>query len=358
MISDPSAEGFILRTVEESDVAGIADFYADAFGGDVQKRIAAFSWIHFSNPCVDPERRYLLALSNESVAGYWGLMPANFYVSGRPFRGAFSQEVLTRPSFRGRGLASMMLTEVQRRNPFQVGLWANSKIIAMLQKAGWIKVGAFSPLKKVFRLRNFMRHRLTLPMLWTFFRTSLIPGRRAHSDRVGCEVLPVTRCGPEFDDFFYSVAPEFGVISERTSSILNWRYVDIPYGKYTVLLARRKGEICGYAVLRVETIAMNFRKGIIVDFLARPDQPEALDCLIEKCDSIFREKKVDFSVCLAQPPVFRAVLKSRGYRPGKRLPTDTFWIYDNGAFPDKQMMTNIDNWYLTYGESDADMWNG
>ena len=63
-------------------------------------------------------------------------------------------------------------------------------------------------------------------------------------------------------------------------------------------------------------------------------------------------------MCLAQPQVFRAVLKSRGYRPGKRLPTDTLWIYDNGAFPDKQMMTNIDNWYLTYGESDADMWNG
>jgi GNAT superfamily N-acetyltransferase len=358
MISDPSAEGFIMRTVEESDVARIADFYADAFGGDVQKKIAAFRWIHFSNPCVDPERRYLLLLSNESVAGYWGLMPANFYVSGRPFRGAFSQEVLMRPSLRGRGLASMMLAEVQRRNPFQVGLWHNGKVVSVLQKAGWVEVGIFSPLKKVFRLHNFMRHRLTLRMLWTFFRTSLIPRRRAHSDRVSCEVVPVTRCGPEFDDFFYSVAPKFGVISERTSSILNWRYVDIPYGTYTMLLAKRKGEVCGYAALRVETITTNFRKGIIVDFLARPDQPEALDCLIDKCDSIFREEKVDFSVCLAQPQVFRRVLKSRGYRPVKRRPTDSLCIYDNEAFPDKQMMTNIDNWYLTYGDSDADMWHG
>ena len=101
---------------------------------------------------------------------------------------------------------------------------------------------------------------------------------------------------------------------------------------------------------------MNFRKGVIVDILTRPDEPEAFDCLVEKCDSIFRQQKVDFSVCLVQPKVFRAVLKKRGYRPGKVRATDSLWIYDNEAFLDKEMITNIDNWYLTYGDSDGDMW--
>jgi GNAT superfamily N-acetyltransferase len=357
MARDPSGENFVLREFQESDISKIADFYADAFGGDVQKKMAAFRWIHSCNPRKNLECRYLVAFSDESIAAYWGLMPVNFYVSGRLFSGAFIQEALVRPSHRGHGLASKLLKESQRRSSFLVSLWHNEKVLSMEQKAGWVEVGKFSPLKKVFRLRNFMRHRLTVRMFWAFLGTSLIPNR-ALSKRDSYEVLPLARCGPELDDFFYAVAPEYGIISERTSAILNWRYIDVPYGKYTMFLAKREGEICGYVVLRIETITPNFKKGIIVDLLARPAESEALNCLIEKCDSIFRQEKVDFSVCLAQPKAFRTILKRWGYRPGKRRPTDSLWIYGNEALRDRQMITNIDNWYLTYGESDGDMWYG
>jgi hypothetical protein len=79
-------------------------------------------------------------------------------------------------------------------------------------------------------------------------------------------------------------------------------------------------------------------------------------CLAKKCDEIFLDHKVDFSVCLVQPESFRNVFKKCGYYQGKSKLTDSLWIYNEKKCTNSELVRKIENWYFTYGDSDGDSW--
>ena len=349
-----------IRRYTNQDLDTVKEFFFKAFEGDIPRKIDAFSWIQTQNPFADRDNNYFLIFFNRKLVGYWGIMPMKCYHFGNPIQALFSHEALVDPTYRGRGLAAKLLREVNRSDRFLVSLWHNEKILSILEKEGWSNIGNFRPLRKIYKLENLIESKLRsrflqkpliqFSTLWLKMRSS------PKKTTIEYKIEFMNKCGAEFDNFFMRVAPKLGIVSDRTSATLNWKYRDIPHKKYTLLTAMREGHMCGYTVLRVENQEKTIRKGTIVDLLADPDEPEPLSCLIDRCEEIFLNNGVDFSVCQVSLPIFRNIFKEKGYSETKIRPTDSLYIYNDEMSPDRDSVRDIRNWYFTYGESDADMW--
>jgi len=338
----------------------VKEFYERSYQGDFGKKTEAFRWITGNNPFRDRNNNYILIFKNDRMAGYWGLMPIRFYFLGKAIEGVFSQEALIDPYCRREGIATKLLKEINQSGNFMISLWHNEKVLAILKKGGWVDVGNYQPLKKIYCLENLLKLKLKnrlLREMITIFLESYYKMRGSKLKNGSHYSIEFTRkCSNEFDHFFMKVAPKLGILSDRTAVILNWKYIDVPYKEYLFLTARKNGRISGYIVLRIEEQDCKIRKGIIVDLLCDPDEPETLICLAKKCDEIFLENKVDFSVCLVKPNIFRDIFIKNGYFKAKSKDTDSIWIYNQHKSPNRELTKNINSWYFTYGDSDGDMW--
>ncbi len=351
-----------IRRFTSQDFDLVQEFYERAFDGDVQRKMSAFKWIQTRNPFADSERNYILIFSDEKLVGYFGLMPIRVYESGKPFMALFGQEVLIHPSHRGMGLAKKLLVEINLSNQLLIGLWLNEKILALIQGGGWSRIGHYGVLRKVYnvealiklKVKNVYLRRLLTGGAKAWFRR----GSSEDAENKGYAVEIMEKCGVEFDRFFSDVASRFGMICDRNSAVLNWRYLDIPYKKYTFLAARKNGKISGFAVLRIEDQIgpIRIRKGIIVDILAHPDEPEAVEVLAKRSEQIFVKERVDFSVVLVLPEGFRAVFRKLGYRAVRGRRTDSLLINHENLIPNSGVVKDMRNWYLTFGDSDSDLW--
>jgi ribosomal protein S18 acetylase RimI-like enzyme len=349
-----------IRKFTDEDSGSIYDFYTRAYNGNLSRKYEAFKWIQNQNPFYDPQNNYVLIFSEEKLAGYWGVMPIKLYYLGAPFFALFSQETLIDPFYRRQGLATKLLQEVNKSHHLLVSLWHNKKILAITKNNGWINIGFFRPLKKIYKLDNLLRIKLRnrfLSKLLSQPSNFLIKMKRGNKPASkSFKINQIRKCGKEFDDFFFRVAPKLGIISDRTSATLNWKYLDIPHKNYIFLEARKGNEIFGYTVLRIDNQGHNIKKGIIVDLLADPNEIQALVSMIQYCDGIFIKNNVDFATCQASLDIFRNVIKKQGFYEARLNYTSSLWIYNQKNSPNEEAIIAIKNWYFTYGESDGDMW--
>ena len=347
-----------IRTFKSNDIDIVSEFYERVFDGDVDRKMTAFKWIQAANLFGESERNYILIFVDGKLVGYWGIMPTLLYYCGHRIIGAFSQEALVDPTFRKQGIGTKLLEEVNRTANLMVSLWHNRAVLAIKKRGGWFNVGQYRPLKKIHRVRSILKLRNPyVPKILGQILKSRF-GADEFQKRIapGYDLVFVDKCGNEFDHFFMDVSPRLGIMSDRTSKTLNWKYIDIPHKKYIFISAKKEMKLCGYAVLRIEEQYNQIRKGIIVDLLTDINEPEALVYLIKKSDEIFSQNNVDFSVCIVQPGIFRNVLKKNGYYEAQSKKTDSLWIYNENNSPDKEVIKNMSNWYFTYGDSDGDMW--
>lgn len=351
-----------LREFTRQDFDMVKEFYGRAYNGDIARKEKAFRWLQSLNT-FDENNNYILIFVDGKLVGYWGLMPIRIFFYGQPFFALFSHETLIDPYYRRQGLAKKLLSKLNKSNRLIASLWHNEKIMDIKNKGGWFNIGKYRPLKKIYNLENIVNFKLKnqfFKKIIIYFSKPYFRIRHSDCNRIqsNYDIELVLKCDNEFDHLFMNVAPKLGILSDRTSAILNWKYIDIPHKDYIFLATREKGRISAYAVLRIDEQDGNIRKGIIVDILGDPDKSEPVSCLVRKCEEIFLENKVDFSVCLVQPEIFRNIFKKNGYYQAKSKKTDCLLIFNEDKIPnkDKELVKNINNWYLTYGDSDGDMW--
>jgi hypothetical protein len=108
-------------------------------------------------------------------------------------------------------------------------------------------------------------------------------------------------------DFWREVASAYPNTVDRNADYLNWRYVNHPGGRYTLLLARNAAGIDGYIVLKSEAEA-----GVIMDVIARDDA--AFSALVQEALTRFAgEGKALVECWMTGRPSFDKVLKKLGF---------------------------------------------
>ena len=86
-----------------------------------------------------------------------------------------------------------------------------------------------------------------------------------------------------FTALWERLAPKFDLSVRRDSPYLNWRYIEPPHVRYSVVALKRQGEVHGYAVYRHRHEPLG-RVTMLVDFLVDPDDVSGLKTLLRWVD--------------------------------------------------------------------------
>ncbi|HET7712959.1 MAG TPA: hypothetical protein VFL80_13585 [Thermoanaerobaculia bacterium] len=96
------------------------------------------------------------------------------------------------------------------------------------------------------------------------------------------EVDSVAAVDAEWDDLFRRAAPAYGFLVRRDAAYVRWRYLRCPDVAYTILTARKRGRLVGWAVLRV-------REGrlLLGDLFLDPDHQDAFEPLLRRASGMY-----------------------------------------------------------------------
>ncbi len=328
-------------------------------GASIGRREAAFRWVAERNPlCPGGAPRHLV-MDDGRVAGTLGSLPVRCSAAGRVLELHFSHDLLVDPAYRGLGLGKRLVRQVAAAAPSVAGgLWMTGPCYALHQRMGWKPVKPFYGqalvLDAAALLRRRIRSRPAVALVgWAADAYAAFARRRI--PRTAGPVEEIGRFGGGVDDLFERSAPGLGIIVERKSAYLNWKYAESPNVTYRRLLVGRPGSPDAYIVMRIHERADGHVNGTIVDLLADPARPAALDSAVAAAVEIARAGGAEVLYALVTHPGFRARLAALGFR---RAPyRQTFVITGDEHFPAGVHALDAGNWYLTYGDSDGDMWS-
>jgi GNAT superfamily N-acetyltransferase len=320
------------------DRRAVEALYRRVFGNDAAEASRhRWDWQYTrnpNNPGHEPE--IWIAREGPALVGQYATMPVKLSLKGAEVRGSWGMDVMVAPERQRQGLGEVLFRTWDR----------------LFQKLNWPDVGPVPCLVKPLTRRAFRRPNwpvpinrlvsaLTLPIVLIVARTRPL---RA-------EVRLIQRFDDSITELWDALAPKFDLAVRRDAAYLNWKYVSAPHVRYSIAVLRRDDRNIGYAVYR-HLHEPRGRVTLIVDFLADPDDEEALPTLLHWIDREARQADSDKIRVFAMHDGFRRVLRRCGYFQVKS--TMEFVVKINGIEVDPSFYENTDTWHITLGDSDQD----
>jgi hypothetical protein len=297
-----------------------------------------------------------VAADGDRIAGTLGRMPVRFTVKGRSILVRYSHDLLVDPDYRGQKLAQKLVDEVPRRSECPTGgLWMTGPSYAIHQKGGW---KAMTPAHAQIRILD--------PAALLARRCRGARGGRGRVLRglIGLAAVDAWRAetaGYRWTRSGLQLRPTRSGRSRAASrwrgadQALRWRFERAPNTRYVKLVARKAGAMRGYLALRFPEGGRAGSVAVCVDFLARPDEPDAITALVREALARAKGAKATGLLALTTCGSFRRRLARLGFL-GAHL--QTFVLHNLAGHPDEALLSETAHWYLTFTDSDGDMWTG
>jgi GNAT superfamily N-acetyltransferase len=351
------------HTPDGPDWSAYHALLARVYGPEIAaRRERALRWVTLENPLDLPEARRYVAEEDGRIVGGLGRMPVRLTVAGEPGILRYSHDLLIDPACRGRKLAQQLVRELAARSDSPVGgLWMNAPSYAIHQRCGW---RAMTPSRAQVRLLKpveLLARRIPSPLAKVAgagLRGALAlrawGGRRAAAS--GLAVEEVEHLAQAAGELWEEVSPMLGVAAVRDGAILRWRFDRAPHAAYVRLIARREGRVRGYLALRLPGEEGPGRIAVAVDLLARPDEPEVIGALAREALSRAGAAGAAALIVLTTLPAFRRSLSRLAFIQAPR--PQTFVLANLQGQPGEAFLVDAARWYLTFADSDGDMWTG
>lgn len=326
------------------------------------KRLELLQWLAFKNPFSNGQPTYLIAEDDGKIVGHLGLMPMKFLINGNLQFGYFMQDLYVHPDYRKKGMGFFISMALYNRmeeeaKSFICGLWASPLNLKMLEKRGYVKMEAekYVRILDPRALQKFKGNKTIKILLYPLLKLGLgflnFSMLTYKFSRI--QISKLDRFGPEFDEFLENIRGKFTIVPHKTSTYLNWKYIDRPHNGNVIFVARHKGTITGYIVLAPKTKS-GYIKGHILDLTAAPNDKATIRSLCQAAILHYRKEGV-YSV-------HSYLTHSKTKLCFKRL----FFIKDAAKDPvfltnlekchlPQNVLINISNWYVNYGDSDGFM---
>jgi hypothetical protein len=165
------------------------------------------------------------------------------------------------------------------------------------------------------------------------------------------DVEPLRRFDTRFTDFWERIAPKFDLAVRRDAAYLNWKYIEPPHIRYSVVGLKRNDRFEGYAVFRHMREPLG-RITVLVDFLVDPSDEAGLQALLRWVDAEARAADSDKIRCYATHAGFRRMMRRSGYFQIRSSLMLTVKI--NAIDLPPGFYKDTDGWHITLGDSDQD----
>jgi hypothetical protein len=230
----------------------------------------------------------------------------------------------------------------------------------LLLKCGWLDVPKLTPYIKIFNPKTFIENRFKNKII-AYCVSTIVRGvlsiRDTFSDHGRYQdiiIQEIKEFGMEYDKFFDFISPHFGIIVVRKQKYLNWKFVDKPFNNYRCFKAlNEKNELSGYVVIKKEIIGSKVR-GKILDILVDPSQPKIFSALVTKALAELSNNGADYVSIICTHTLFKKKLVKLGFLRAKTM--QYFMVNNWEDHYEKEFVSNIDNWYLSYSDADGDAW--
>jgi hypothetical protein len=163
----------------------------------------------------------------------------------------------------------------------------------------------------------------------------------------GLTVSQVSSFDERVDEFWARVSSRYEIMVVRNQEYLNWRYAAAPDMDYSIYIAEKGGEICGYLVLR-HMQREHIRLAAICDILAQ--SPQISRCLISRAVEHCEREKAD--VVYGHMIADRTLIKSfrdSGFVPF--LKSERFVVYSRAPHVSRKFLRDPGNWFVQIGDS-------
>ena len=293
-----------------------------------------------------------VAREGPTIVGQYQTLPVRVSLKGMEVDGAWGTDALVAPERDAQGVGEALVRTWDRHTGAALALGVSAESRQLLEKLHWPAPNLIpclvKPLtRRALRLPNWpvainrLVSALTLPVVRIVSRSRPL--------RAECE--PIRRFDSSFTALWDRLAPQFDFAVRRDSAYLNWRYIEPPHVRYSVVALKREGDVHGYAVYRHRHEPLG-RVTMLVDFLVAPDDLSGLKTLLRWVDREARAEDTDKVRCYVMHAGFRRILRRNGYFQVKSSLEVSVKV--NAVQVPRGFYEHTDAWHVTYGDSDQD----
>lgn len=266
---------YTIREYAEGDLPSLIDTYNLVFG--TERSADEWRYTHERNPA---GLRLFVAVTDEGQAVcQYAARPYRHWMEGRERTFAEIIDSFVHPEHRS-GLKSPGIF-VRTALPF-FPAYGSAEPPGDVVHYGW-------PVEKAYRIGQLYLH-------YNVYRSQTVLAREVGpgpSDLpAGVRVLE--RFDAKVDALYRACRDGWGSSTIRDTAFLNWRFVDNPLNRYTVLAVEEGDALLGYAVYRADDW-LTPGTGVIADWLVRDDRPEVAEALR---DALFARARTDGKAAL------------------------------------------------------------
>lgn len=339
---------------QAGDRRGVDTLYRRVFGRDAADASQLrWDWQYRRNPNnADGTPLIWVAREGPTIVGQYAAMPVRLSIKGSEIDAAWGMDVMVAPERQRQGLGEVLFRTWDREVGASLGLGLSESSHRLFQKLKWADVGPVPCLVKplsrraVFRPQwpraiNRLVSAISLPLIRVIARTK----------PVEAEVEIIRRFDDRFTALWERLAAKFDFSVRRDARYLNWKYIEPPHVRYTVIALKRGTEPHGYAVYRHLREARG-RVTLLVDFLVDPDDERGLEALLRWVDREAIAADSDKLRSFAMHSGFRRVMRRSGYFQVKS--TMEFTLKINAIDIPAKFYDDTGRWHVTFGDSDQD----
>jgi GNAT superfamily N-acetyltransferase len=355
-----------------SDMKKVFDLFRTREGYDEKKagnRVQLLEWLAFKNQYADKLPTYFVAEEYGKIIGHLGRMPTEFIIKGRRQKGYFIHDLYIHPEYRkkGKGLfLAMALYRVAEENSdsFLCGMWSTPLNLEIQRRRGYYELHAdkfvklLDPSKlldprsklKISKFK-FLVNTVSPILKFILNLTDLILLKIPHQK---VRISEIIRFDSRFDELTQRIYSKVGISVYKQSDFLNWKYIDRPFNRNKVFAVEDEyRNILGFVVLG-PIAKENLFKAHILDIWANPEDSKTISALCKKAIEYFKEQKVYSINCFLTDKRFAKVFKKFLFL--KDPSTDSVFLGNlEKCQEEKENLIDLNNWHLSYGDSDGDM---
>ena len=298
-----------------------------------------------------------LADNGQKIVGHHALLPLRVKISEGEHKCCLGFDVMTHPDYQRQGILSKLRAKIYEsaaENDIRFSLGsATPQIFPVYSKLGSFFICEPPLLVKTISLGKVLKSRFGIP---AFIGTILgypwerLTGRTSSLQDNDIEIERVLSFDDTIDSFWLKASEIKKIMIIRDMKYLNWRYVEKPGDEYIIFVARRRKEIVGYIVLKIQTGPMI--RGLIIDILTLPGENAVAERLITRATEYLRGEGVAMISCMMlRDTPYYATLRKLGFM--RRSSGVLFGACLIGQDLPKEILADPGNWYYTWGDSDT-----
>ncbi len=337
-----------------ADRRAVESLFRRVFGHDAaEANRLRWEWQYVRNPMNrgrSPE--IWVAREGPTVIGQFGTMPVRLQVAGGEIAASWGTDLLVAPERQRQGLGEVLVRAWDHEAGATLAVGQSPSSARLFARLRWPDVGPLPCLVKPLTRRAFRQpswpvpinrfvSALTLPVVLTVSR------RRP----LLAQVAPLRHFDASFTSLWERLRARFDFAVRRDADYLNWKYVEPPHIRYSIVALRRDDRTDGYAVYR-HVRESRGRATLLVDLLADPDDEAGVLTLLRWIDREARAADSDKVRTFAMHQGYRRHLRSSGYFNAASDVGFSAKINAVGVPP--AFYERRARWHVTLGDSDQD----